>query len=164
MESLSKIEIQELFETHQTKGNVFHYKKSGDFIWRHGIHGETVLTIIAGKLETIKTVEVDSIVLRNIEIGCTAETYIVNAEKFNKRYDLNGKTYKIDGILWIGATAKGEINAFEYFGETIKFTAPWGEEMLCEEGDYIANPIGGPVDDIYRIEKETFYKTYKRKL
>jgi hypothetical protein len=32
--------------------------------------------------------------------------------------------------------------------------------MLCEEGDFIAQPVGGSPDDVYRIEKETFKQTY----
>ena len=54
--------------------------------------------------------------------------------------------------------------AFCYHGETIEFVAPWGEKMLCEDGDYIASPPNGSPDDIYRIEKETFAQTYMEKV
>ena len=47
-----------------------------------------------------------------------------------------------------------------YSGETISFKAPWGENMFCEDGDFIAKPIEGVFDDIYRIEKKTFETTY----
>jgi len=35
---------------------------------------------------------------------------------------------------------------------------------LCEDGDYIAQPVGGSPDDIYRIEKQTFIQTYAEKV
>ena len=39
----------------------------------------------------------------------------------------------------------------------------WGEEMVCEEGDFLATtfPPDGK-NDIYRIEKSAFVDTYTR--
>jgi hypothetical protein len=39
--------------------------------------------------------------------------------------------------------------------------APWNEQMMCVEGDFIARPVPGDESDIYRIEKDTFFMTYK---
>lgn len=138
-----------------------HYKKRGKFISRIAIMGETILTIVAGKLETMKTVNEPSIVLRNIEVGSSAEMYIVPLESYNKRYyEDSGNSYLIDGHKWQVAFAKGEVRAFQYNSEPIIITAIWGEEMIVEPGDYIARPVDGEQTDIYRIEKKTFKQTY----
>lgn len=157
----TKEEIIELFNSKEKK----HYIKSGKFLVRRAIPGETILTIVSGKLETIKTAKPTDFILRNIEIGSSAETYSIDESSFWKRYEtpIEELPLTIDGVKWGTANAKGEIMAFEYSGPTIKFMAPWNEEMLCEEGDFIANPIGGEPSDIYRIEKDTFKKTYKLK-
>ena len=156
----TKEEIIKLFNFQEKK----HYAKSGTFLFRKAIEGETILTIVSGKLETIKTVKSTDFILRNIEVGSSAETYSIDELSFWKRYDISSiQVIKIDGIEWGTARAKGEIMAFEYSGPPIKFMAPWNEEMLCEEGDFLANPIGGDPSDIYRIEKDTFKKTYKLK-
>lgn len=158
MKELSKEEVFGLFESRIKKD----YKKSGSFLWRKPQYEETVLTIVAGKLETIKTANAgQDIILRNISIGSSAETYIIDKEKFQKRYDVVEGVLCIEGTMWEYCEAKGMVDAFCYHGETIKFVAPWNEEMLCEDGDYIARPVGGKPDDIYRIEKETFHQTYK---
>ena len=173
---LSKEQIFELFNTAEKK----QYQKRGRFLFRLATAPETVLTIVSGKLETIKTAVVGDIVLRNIEIGSFAETYIVSEDTFKKRYDVvvepcfvhdksfterynpaQRKVYWIDNIRWCEAKAKGQIDAFRYErDDPFEFMAPWNELMLCEKGDYIARPIGGDENDIYRIEKNTFQQTY----
>jgi hypothetical protein len=50
--------------------------------------------------------------------------------------------------------------AIQYAGETISFKAPWGEEMMCQNGEFIANPIGGAETDIYGIAEVEFRQTY----
>ena len=100
-------------------------------------------------------------ILRNIEVGSSAEVYIVSEDKFVKRYiAAYSKSYTIDKQTWFEAYARGQVDAFCYEGGTIQFMAPWNELMLCEKGDYIARPIGGEKNDIYRIEKDTFKQTY----
>lgn len=164
---LSKEQVFELFNMSEKK----QYQKRGRFLFRLVMAPETVLTIVSGKLETIKTAVVGDIVLRNIEIGSFAETYIVSEDTFKKRYDVvaeperynpaQRKVYRIDNIRWCEAKAKGQIDAFRYErDDPFEFMAPWNELMLCEKGDYIARPIGGEKNDIYRIEKNTFQQTY----
>ena len=150
--------MKSLFKS-QTKKN---YQKRGEFLWRLAKGGETVLTIVAGKLETIKTTGDDDVIIRNLTIGSSAELYIIGRSKFESRYEISPNTFCwIEGVLWNFATAKGKIESFCYRGPTIEFIAPWGEKMLCEEGDYIARPLGGDnPNDIYRIEKNTFDLTY----
>lgn len=159
MRNLTVIEKLELFE-----GMVkLEYQKSGNFLYRQTRMGapETVLTIVSGKLETIKTAEATDIIMRNIEIGSSAEMYIIPLEVFQKRYEMQTEPLHIDGLVWSRATAKGRIFAAEYKGEIITFDAPWGEQMLCEPGDFIATPVGGDKEDVYRIEKDTFVQTYQ---
>jgi hypothetical protein len=157
---LSKEEVKNLFGSTIQK----RFKKSGIFLWRIPEESETILTIVAGKLETIKkaTPHLD-VIIRNIQIGSSAETYIIDKENFKKRYVTGYEFFWIDGKKWFKAEANGEVMAFCYHGETIGFVAPWGEKMLCEDGDFIAQPIGGSPDDIYRIEKQTFNQTYMEK-
>jgi hypothetical protein len=119
-----------------------------------------VLTIVSGKLETIKTAQPGEVVLRNIELGSSAEMYIIGGESFEKRYTPLEKKHYVDQIEWRMAEAKGEAVAFPYDGDIIAFQAPWGEEMVCYPGDYIASPVGGKETDVYRIERETFEQTY----
>jgi len=161
MKILTKKEVKALFEE-QTKKN---YKKSGNFLCRIPEEEETVFTIVSGKLETFKTATpFKDVIIRNIQVGSSAETYIVNVENFEKRYSFSYKSFLVDGKRWYMAEAKGEVMAFCYHGETIEFDALWGEKMLCEDGDYIAQPVGGSPDDIYRIEKQTFIQTYAEKI
>jgi len=157
MKQITTAEKIEMFNAAVTQ----HFKKRGKFLYRTAIENETVLTIVAGKLETMKTVTTDSIVLRNIEIGSSAEMYIIDREKFVKRYDALDEDYKIDNVIWRIAFAKGEIDAFQYEGdESFTLVAIWNEPMLVEKGDWIARPKGGVEEDIYRIEKDTFKQTY----
>jgi hypothetical protein len=140
------------------------YKKKGKFLFRKAAEGETVLTVVSGKLETMKVAGIGDIVLRNIEVGSSAETYIVQHETFLKRYDVaSAQIAVVDGVEWGFANAKGVIQAAEYTGgDEIRFEAPWGEEMILQKGDFLANPVGGQPEDIYRIERATFDQTYFR--
>lgn len=155
----SKQEIFDFFESQQKE----HYVKRGKFLCRIVNNAETVLTIVAGKLETFKKAAVEDAILRNIEIGSSAEMYIISKEMFEKRYTVTDESHLVDGNTWHVAIAKGEIEAFQYQGGTISFMAPWDEEMICNAGDYIARPVPGNANDIYRIEKDTFDMTYFKK-
>jgi hypothetical protein len=57
-------------------------------LFRQAIDGETILTIVSGKLETIKLAKDTDVILRNIEIGGSAELYAINEESFKKRYSI----------------------------------------------------------------------------
>lgn len=155
----SKQEIFDFFESQQKN----HYVKRGKILCRAATCEETILTVVSGKLETFKRAAVGEVIVRNIEIGSSAETYIIAKEIFGKRYVVTDESHVIDGSTWHVAIAKGEVEAFQYEGETICFMAPWDEEMICNAGDYIARPVPGDARDIYRIEKATFDMTYSKK-
>jgi len=154
----TKEEILQFFESQAREW----YKKRGLILFRHADPQETVLTIVAGRLETINTAGEDEIVVRNIEIGSSAEIYIMKEAVFTKRYEMQKKTYSIDGRVWTEAVAKGVVEAFCYHGDSFEFIAPWDEMMLCEDGDCIARPEGSDQSDIYRIDKKTFAETYRK--
>lgn len=162
-----KLTKDEIFNYFESNTRVW-FKKYGKFIYRSADLGETILTIVSGKLETIKTAGINEIVIRNIEIGSSAETYIISWKKFCERYNPElQQNYIIEGLTWHVANAKGIIEAFEYnnenwFSEPITFMAPWNEEMILTLGDWLARTKDGDKNDIYRIEKETFHKTYKK--
>jgi len=115
---LSKQQVKELYLSLETRA----YQKRGTFIYRpaenfKGVQ-ESVLTIVAGKLETIKQSKPGEVVVRNIVIGSSAETYIIPQETFAKRYDqVDEPAFFMDGYMWMKAVAKGKINATQYQGE-----------------------------------------------
>ena len=154
----TKDEIFSFFESQPREW----FKKRGLVLFRPAIQNETVLTIVVGKLEAIKTAGANEMILRNIELGSSAETYIIDKAVFDKRYEIQPKQYTIDGQTWTEAIAKGIIEAFCYHGGTFEFVAPWDELMLCEDGDHMARPEGPNKSDIYRIEKNAFAQTYRK--
>lgn len=161
MKRYSKKQIKALFKANR---DGITYKKSGKFLYRLAKLNETILTVVSGKLETMKEAKSGDVVLINIEIGSSAERYIVDNETFHVRYSTKSTEYFLDGQTWFLALARGELHGFFYVGETIKFDAPWGEEMLLEDGDFLGRPVGDNEDDIYRVEKDAFNNTYKPKL
>lgn len=160
MKELTKQELFELFEAQPKK----QYKKAGVFLHRIATCQETILTIVAGKLETMKKAQIGDVILRNIEVGSSAETYIISNQKFYDRYDITSESHLVDGSPWIICHARGKIEAFEFKDELnsdcIRFIAPWNTEMICFRGDFIARPLNGDPNDIYRIEQATFLQTY----
>ena len=160
MKKLTKTDVEGLLVAAFSEGRVRVHKKSGRFLARRAAAGEMVLTIVAGKLETLKTTENGDVVVRNIVPGSSAETYIIDVEKYEDRYKESGYFHRVDGETWREVYANGEIEAFEYEGDTIGFVAPWGEIMICEDGDFIGRTPGSGFDDIYRIERNAFMEAY----
>ncbi len=157
----SKEQIVGLFDEHVNRDII--YQKRGTFLFRKAIPNETILTIVSGKLETMKAVAKDDVIMMNIEIGSSAEQYPITNESFAKRYIVTEKKHIINGIEWKSCQAIGQVHAFCYVGESITFQAPWDEQMILESGDWLASPVNGAVGDVYRIEKDTFSQTYTEK-
>jgi hypothetical protein len=156
--TLKKDNLKTLFEQARAGGFVQHYKKIGKIIFRRAVPGETVITTLGGKVETLKQAGKDDCIIQNIMPGGSAETYIIDGAKFQKRYEPTGEVYAINGQRFEAAVAIGEIDAFVYEGPTIHFVAPWGQLMLCESGDMLCTTGG---DDIYRIAIAEFKMTYE---
>ena len=156
--------------------------KSGRFLAREAQPGELILTVVAGKLETIKRAETGEIVIQNIMLNSSAERYVVDGKKFPSRYEATGEVFILEGVSWGEYLAKGIIEAIQvtettawhdastawmetHSDEPFAIIAPWGEEMVVQEGDWIARPILADLSvptlsDIYRIEATTFKQTY----
>jgi len=154
---LSPAEVAAFYASRPTQT----YQKRGTFLARYAEPDETILTFVAGKLETLAVAKWDDVILMNIEVGSSVERYLIARDMFLKRYDMTGRTVRTDGHSWMMVTAKGQVNAWQYEGPTLQFEAPWGETMLLEDGDWIASPVGGSPSDIYRIEREAFAGTYR---
>ena len=129
------------------------FEKYGVFDAEKVENKQRVKTIIDGKVETTNTANVGDYILT----GASGEEYAVKEDTFKKRYapiTVGGKTkYKAVGACY----------GVMYTGEPFKFTAPWGEEMVCENNDMIVSTSIDPdkaVEDVYRIEYKTFRKTY----
>jgi hypothetical protein len=157
-------EIIDLFQEQVNKGNVSHYKKNAKVLWRKPLPGETIITTCGGKVETIRTIlpgeDYSLIVVMNIQVGTSAERYVIDKEKFYSRYILCDRSYSVDGHRWELARGKGEVDGFCYPGDIpFAFVAPWGEDMLLCKGDMLVRTIGSE-DDIYRIARNEFDMTY----
>ena len=156
METKPKSYVQAAFEVANTEGNMELYKKFRKVDARPAIEGEVVVTMIDGEEETKNTAKKGDMVVRTKKNGAL---YIISGDKFHKRYkDGHGEQ---DEYGYVEYTPIGETYAFEYHGESFKFIAPWGEEMLVNDGDYICAPEADNLDDIYRIERGEFKDTYE---
>lgn len=129
------------------------YKKFGAVMARLAKAGEEVLTIIEGQLETKNTAKENDVVVK----GLKGEEYIIRHDKFKARYTVNTPVTDIFTSYEPNATCI----AFQYTGESLLFTAPWNEDMIVNSGDFLAT-LDEQVSEVYRIEKDAFYKTYKR--
>jgi len=148
-------EMLALFERAEAEGRVAAYAKSGVVWVRGAIPGERVITVLDGVVETEATAGEDAVVIR----GPKGEEYITAGAKFRTRYEVEGGFERI-GSDWTPARAMGRCLAFRHDGPGFSFLAPWGEAMICEPGDMIAMPERSKTDDIYRIERGAFARTY----
>jgi len=159
MKKMNRDEIQKLHQ-HISDGI---YQKYGKVIVRPAEKDETIITTIDGQIETIKTASPTDVVIRNITIDSSGETYIIGWDKYQDRYDYaEGPSLKIDGLWWKPAVPVGRVIGGFYKGEDVHFAAPWGEDMVLKDGDFLASPY--PVDDptdVYRIAKKEFHQTYR---
>ncbi|MCK9429036.1 MAG: hypothetical protein M0R17_03370 [Candidatus Omnitrophica bacterium] len=156
---LSKTELINLFNSNQTK----RYAKSGKFIYRKALPNELIVSVLDNKIETTNISNNEfNCVIQNITVNGKNETYLITEKVFNNRYINTKAQITYNNNIWLIVIPKGETDAFEYIGESITFLAPWNEEMICNFGDYICK-VPDTVDDIYRIEKDTFNLTYKLK-
>lgn len=131
------------------KGQVKEYRKFGTVKAIVAKKEQKVDTIIDGKLETTNIAKPGDYIVT----GPKGEKYVLSADKIKTRYKhVEGDTYK----------AIGNCYAVEYKGKSFKFNAPWDELMTCHDGDFIASTKQDGTD-VYRIEKEVFQQTYKRK-
>ncbi|MDU8350761.1 hypothetical protein RYA05_02515 [Pseudomonas syringae pv. actinidiae] len=135
----------------QNSSIVNRYKKTGTIQAKLAICGEKIDTVIDGVLETTNTAKEKDMVVK----GPAGELYLIGYEKFASRYKVaNEPTENFSDY-----EATGECFAFEYKGDDFSFTAPWNEEMIVKSGDFLASP-DSKINEVYRIEKVVFAKTY----
>ncbi len=154
MTLISKEQIQQTFEDMVEQGKVERYKKYGAVDARLAIPGEKITTVIDGEIETTNVANRGDVVVMNTTTK-SREQYIITIDKFNGRYVDPQNLVESWGTFF----PSGETDAFVWDGNSMSFIAPWGEEMIVHNGDYIAR-IPGTSDDIYRIARDEFLNTY----
>ena len=152
----TKEEVIQLFKNAYKNKKVELYNKFGNVLARNAIPGEQIVTIIDDKIETSNYAKQNDVVVKNIASE-SQEQYIINKDKFLSRYKLDELTFNFSL-----AEPTGKCYAFRYLGENFTFEAPWGEMMVVENGDMIAVTSLSDLNDIYRIEKNAFLKTYMK--
>ena len=145
------------------------YNKKGGVFARSAKSGEVIETIINGVKETQNTASEGDFVVQNMTTS--GEFYILTPDKIKKRY-AESKDVEVPSNLkdqgFKFYKAKGSCMALEYTEELgspeeIRFMASWGEEMLCQRGDFLVCPVndGAIEKEVYRIEKNAFSETYE---
>ena len=151
---------QEYFDTRQHE--VKRYKKFGNVYFRPAGLQEMLCTMVSGRLETIKKAKLGEIIIKNLELGTSAEQFIMGDKAhFESRYDITDQTIFLDGNNWGVARAKGELDGVVYHGERFVFVAPWGSYMECLDGDVIGKLPTEDSSKVYRIDANSMEKTYK---
>lgn len=112
--------------------------------------GELVKTITS--TDTADNPETKNVALKGdvVMSGPSGENYVVKAAKFGKLYDGN-----IGGIVYPEQSPR---MVAMYTGQRpVTFTAPWGESMKLEPGDYLVKDGDA---GYYRIAKAEYKQTY----
>jgi hypothetical protein len=144
--------VQYWLNAHQ-KGKIKKYNKFGVFKADIVEKEVRVKTIINGKIETENTAKPGDYILT----GSKNEKYVLTADKLKDRYvPIPGEDGKYKAV--------GTCYGVKYLGNSFTFKAPWGETMVCKNGDMIVSTHHNPnlaKKDIYRIEANAFKATYK---
>lgn len=147
---LTQENMIEKFYANQSKVKL--YKKITKVKAKLAKEGDKLKTIINGEVETVNTAKKYDLLVEGID----GEQYFVNIEKFLDRYIVN----EVFTQKFQKCQAKGHCYAYEFDGEDTIFIAPWNEEMIVKKGDFLATPDEN-VNEVYRIERNVFIKTYK---
>lgn len=111
--------------------------------------GLVVVTVLPDGKETSNTAEKGDIIMS----GVSREKYVIKAAKFPKLYAGSiGRTVTPEQSPRMVARYTGS--------QTITFQAPWGEQMILKNGDYVVREADGK--GYYRIAKAEFEKTYEK--
>lgn len=139
------------------------YRKVTEVAAREAIPSEMIITVVNGTIETVNTVPDDGqsyIVVRNIAVGTSNESYFMNASKFADRYTHTGKRVSIDGVAWFIAAPKGKVLAVQYTGPGFEYPRHTGAVMRIADGDFLCVAESDPLDKIFTIDQAVFAKTY----
>ncbi len=158
---ITQAEIQAMFQPLlNEKGQIF--QKSKNVFARKAKEGERVVTITGDGIETKNTASKgDYIVMNQTE---ASEQYIMSKKKFSNRYDYicrakgSFNCYASKGRI-VGVALTPELMSQLNLSNPFYFQAPWGQEMVAKEGDYLVSPTDGT--EIYRIARKEFFETYR---
>ncbi|WP_297598035.1 hypothetical protein [uncultured Cetobacterium sp.] len=132
------------------------FEKFKPILAREGVIGEVIKTYTKDGLETTNTVTEASYIVKNTTEA--KEEYIIPKSKFEKRY----KFIKNKNKKWDIFQPIGEIKAVKVKNkDTFFIIAPWGEEMIVKNGDFLVSPLD--YSEIYRIANKEFFETYQEK-
>jgi hypothetical protein len=145
--------IKDQFDAAVKSNKVRLYRKKAKVDIRPAVAGEVVETRIDGERETVNRAKAGDYVVR----GVKGEQYVISPETLANRYGPPVGGPDAQGFRQYGA--QGHLHAFRYEGPRATFTAPWGEEMVVNPGDYIGTAALGS-DEFYRIERDAFAATY----
>lgn len=133
------------------------YKKSAVIKARNAKSGEVVVTITGGETETVNTAKSEDVLI----VGVDGEKYLIPIKKFKSRYtNLDGSIIKDASDKLVEYMSTGVAYCAQWSGDKFKFIASWGEEMICNSGDYLATTSLEDIE-IYRIAGDIFSTTYK---
>jgi hypothetical protein len=108
---------------------------------------QPVVTYTADGKETQNTAEQNDVIMS----GPSKEQYVIKAAKFPKLYI--GKI----GDTVIPEQSPRTVARAENIKQPITFKAPWGEDMILKDGDYL---VKDGDQGYYRIAKHEFEQTY----
>jgi len=145
--------IKDAFDAAVRNNKVRPYRKKANVRIRPAVAGEVIETRIDGQRETVNTAKAGDYVVR----GVKGEQYVITPETLATRYGPPLSDPDAHGFRQYDA--QGVVHAFRYEGAPTTFTAPWGEAMVVNPGDYIGTAALGS-DQFYRIARDAFAETY----
>ena len=141
------------------------YKKVESVLARKAKLGETIVSVTSDGEEGHNVANEGDVVVQNQTDA--KEEYIVKGETFINRYN-------VESVLtdkWQVYEPSGDVHAIPItlavttelgVGNKFFIEASWGESQFASEGDYFVTPSPN-FDEIYRVGKPEFEKTYSLK-
>lgn len=126
--------------------------KAGSYQFCISTIEQEIVTKIDDQTETKNIAKPGDYIIKGIK----GEFYVVTPEAFQKRYIIESVDEYLIGIA--NAIPEPRL-AVKWDGDTIFFTSTWKEDMVCHKGDFLVAPED--LSEVYRIEKEVFFKTYE---
>lgn len=151
-----------LFEPYFAE-NAKSYRKFARVLACIAKEGQRVETITSDGLETFNIAREGDYLVQNLTDA--SELYLVPKDKFEKRYsrveqvDENSALYQSTTQISALELTEGLIQTLS-LPQTIYFIAPWNEQMVAKQGDFLAIPQGATLE-IYRIAAKEFNETYR---
>jgi hypothetical protein len=144
---------QEIIE-HFKKLSYKTYEKFGKFNFEVSQDVQEVVTSIDGEVETTNIAHVGNLIITGIK----DEKYVLTLAQFIQNYEIEEFYHpEMKGIARVKPQPRFAVQW--NLEDQLIFIAPWGEKMICNEGDYLV--AFQDFSEVYRIEKSVFEQTYK---